>query len=144
MQGCKCTVGGRIGWIVTRSGTARRPGILGTTTAAEENGATRTSAYQVEQLRHDNSERARLLDIESGMRVPLTAGFVPNGTGERTPLRPAYVEVRMLVDLHAQGLGFRLPRTEAIAFTASGEGVVDAQERGGVGAEHRRYVVLRR
>ena len=27
-----CTVGGRIGWIVTRSGTARRPGIPGTTT----------------------------------------------------------------------------------------------------------------
>ena len=29
---CMCTVGGRIGWIVTRSGTARRPGIPGTTT----------------------------------------------------------------------------------------------------------------
>ena len=28
-----CTVGGRIGWIVTRSGTARRPGIPGTTTS---------------------------------------------------------------------------------------------------------------
>ena len=27
-----CTVGGRIGWIMTRSGTARRPGIPGTTT----------------------------------------------------------------------------------------------------------------
>ena len=27
-----CTVGGRIGWIVTRSGTARRSGIPGTTT----------------------------------------------------------------------------------------------------------------
>ena len=34
MQGCKCTVGGRIGWIVTRSDTARRPGIPGTTTHA--------------------------------------------------------------------------------------------------------------
>ena len=31
-QGCICTVGGRIGWIVTRSGTSRRPGIPGTTT----------------------------------------------------------------------------------------------------------------
>ena len=30
-----CTVGGRIGWIVTRSGTARRPSIPGTTTLAE-------------------------------------------------------------------------------------------------------------
>ena len=30
-----CTVGGRIGWIVTRSGTARRPGIPGTTTLHE-------------------------------------------------------------------------------------------------------------
>ena len=30
--GCMCTVGGRIGWIVTRSGTASRPGIPGTTT----------------------------------------------------------------------------------------------------------------
>ena len=29
-----CTVGGRIGWIVTRSGTARRPGIPGTTTVS--------------------------------------------------------------------------------------------------------------
>ena len=27
-----CTVGGRIGWIGTRSGTARRPGIAGPTT----------------------------------------------------------------------------------------------------------------
>ena len=27
-----CTVGGRIGWIVTRSGTARRPGIADPTT----------------------------------------------------------------------------------------------------------------
>ena len=27
-----CTEGGGIGWIVTRSGTARRPGIPGTTT----------------------------------------------------------------------------------------------------------------
>ena len=31
---CKCTVGGRIGWIVTRSGTSRRPGKPGTTTKA--------------------------------------------------------------------------------------------------------------
>ena len=31
-----CTVGGRIGWIVTRSGTARRPGIPGTTTPVIE------------------------------------------------------------------------------------------------------------
>ena len=29
---CRCTVGGRIGWTGTRSGTARRPGIPGTTT----------------------------------------------------------------------------------------------------------------
>ena len=31
-----CTVGGRIGWIVTRSGTARRPGIPGTTTVLKK------------------------------------------------------------------------------------------------------------
>ena len=31
-----CTVGGRIGWIGTRSGTARRPGIAGPTTEAME------------------------------------------------------------------------------------------------------------
>ena len=31
-----CTVDGRIGWIGTRSGTARRPGIAGPTTPAIE------------------------------------------------------------------------------------------------------------
>jgi hypothetical protein len=55
------------------------------------------------------------------MRVPLSAGFVPNGKGELTPLTPAYVEVhqavdRMLADLHAQGLAFCLPKFEAMAF----------------------------
>ena len=35
-----CTVGGRIGWIVTRSGTARRPGIPGTTTPLSTQGNT--------------------------------------------------------------------------------------------------------
>ena len=84
-------------------------------------GSTRLSAHRVEQLRPDNPERERLLDIASGMRVPLPVGFVPNGKGERTPLRPAYVEVhqavdRMLADLHAQGLAFCLPKAEAIAF----------------------------
>ena len=84
-------------------------------------GATRMSAHLVEQLRADNPERARLFDIASGMRVPLPAGFIPNGKGELTPLRPAYVEVhqavdRMLADLHAQGLAFCLPKTEAIEF----------------------------
>ena len=84
-------------------------------------GATRMSAYRVEQLRSDNPERARLFDIANGMRVPLPVGFAPNGKGERTPLRPAYVEVhqavdKMLADLHAQGLAFCLPKTEAIAF----------------------------
>ena len=38
-------------------------------------GATRMSAYRVEQLRADNPERARLFDIASGMRVPLPAGL---------------------------------------------------------------------
>ena len=42
-------------------------------------GATRMSACQVEQLRPDNPERRRLLDIASGMRVPSPVGFVPNG-----------------------------------------------------------------
>ena len=49
-------------------------------------GATRMSAYRVEQLRADNPERARLFDIASGMRVPHPAGFIPNGKGELTPL----------------------------------------------------------
>ena len=31
-----CTVGGRIGWIVTRSGMARRPGIPGTITLLDK------------------------------------------------------------------------------------------------------------
>jgi hypothetical protein len=84
-------------------------------------GATRMSAHRVERLRADNPERARLFDIANGMRVPLPVGFVPNGKGELTPLRPAYVEVRqavdkMLADLHAQGLAFCLPKAEAIAF----------------------------
>ena len=34
-----CTVGGRIGWIVARSGTARRPGIPGTTTTGNTVGS---------------------------------------------------------------------------------------------------------
>ena len=84
-------------------------------------GATRLSAYRVEQLRPDNPERERLFGIASGMRVPLPVGFIPNGKGERTPLRQAYVEVhqavdKMLADLHAQGLAFCLPKAEAIAF----------------------------
>ena len=38
-----CTVGGRIGWIVTRSGTARRPGIPGTTTSSRDYSAESSS-----------------------------------------------------------------------------------------------------
>ena len=84
-------------------------------------GATRMSAHRVELLRADNPERTRLFDIARGMRVPLPAGFVPDGKGDHTPMQPAYVEVhqavdRMLADLHAQGLAFCLPKTEAIAL----------------------------
>ena len=84
-------------------------------------GGARMSAHRVELLRADNPERARLFDIAKGMRVPLPVGFVPNGKGNHTSLRPAYVEVhqavdRMLADLHAQGLAFCLPKAEAIAL----------------------------
>ena len=82
-------------------------------------GVARMSTQRVELLRADNPERERLFDIAKGMRVPLPAGFVPNGEGDRTPLRPAYVKVhqavdKMLADLHAQGLAFCLPKTKAI------------------------------
>ena len=82
-------------------------------------GADRLSRSRVERLREDNPERSRLFDIANGMRVPLPAGFIPNGKGLSTPLRPAYVQVhqavdKMLADLHAQGLAFCLQKKEAI------------------------------
>ena len=48
MQRCKCTVGGRIEWIGTRSGTARRPGIPGTNTSVINLGVFR--AVRVESM----------------------------------------------------------------------------------------------
>ena len=44
-------------------------------------GKNRLSSSRVDRLREDNPERGRLFDTASGMRVPLPAGFVPNGKG---------------------------------------------------------------
>ena len=82
-------------------------------------GLNRLSQARVSRLREDNPERERLFDIADGMRVPLPAGFTPNGKGLLTPLRPAYVDVhqavdKMLAELHTQGLAFCLPKKEAI------------------------------
>ena len=82
-------------------------------------GLNRLSHARVSRLREDNPERERLLDIAQGMRVPLPAGFTPNGKSLLTPLRPAYLEVhqavdKMLAELHIQGLAFCLPKKEAI------------------------------
>lgn len=74
----------------------------------------RLSLERVEGLRVDNPERSLMLDLASGMRVPLPAGFIPNGLLPRSPLRPTYESVsaavnKMLGDIVAQRLAFLIP-----------------------------------
>jgi hypothetical protein len=62
----------------------------------------------------DNPERARLLDLAQGIRVPLPSGFIPNGQGARPQLRSKYKRAHPVVnklyhELHDAGLAFYLP-----------------------------------
>ena len=64
-----CTVGGRIGWIVTRAGTARRPGIPGTTTMLISG----TAIEKLDSMRSILERHAKLsLTSSSNMRQLIT------------------------------------------------------------------------
>ena len=62
-----CTVGGRIGWIGTRSGTARRPGIAGPTTTGTYYGTmcTRTDIVTRKMEFKDSSILSNVLNIDT-------------------------------------------------------------------------------
>ena len=51
----------------------------------------RLNPARIASLRADKPEIEMLLDLAGGMRVPLPAGFVPNGSSPSSPLRPIYV-----------------------------------------------------
>ena len=79
----------------------------------------RLSKARVDELHEDNPERTLLYDLAEGMRVPLPAGFSPNGAGPAAALRGTYMRVhtavdRMLGDVVQQRLAFILPKALAV------------------------------
>ena len=74
----------------------------------------RLNLVRIGLLRPDNPEITLLKDLAGGMRVPLPAGFSPNGATPPSPLRSTYVSVatavnKMLGEMIKQRLAFILP-----------------------------------
>ena len=55
--------------------------------------SSRLNLERISKLAADNPELELLRDLAVGMRVPIPAGFKPNGAGVLTPLRTSYLKL---------------------------------------------------